>query len=197
MSYILDALKKNQAEQAGEGMSVNMSSQRKAKTPVWVYILVAALLLNGALLAYFILEPSPEEQVQNQTTSEPQPVAKPVTPEPEPKPQPELVEETITEPVATTRPRPSPVQPTPRPQITEVTYDALTPAEQVAYDSFSYTSHIFTDAKDLRAIVIDGQRVQIGDSFKGLKIYDITETGVIFEENRRGTIRRVQVSPFE
>ena len=199
MSYILDALKKNQAEQAGEGMSVNMSSQRKAKTPVWVYILVAALLLNGALLAYFILEPSPAEKVQNQTASEPQPVAKPERPDPQPQPQPqpELVEETIDEPVATTRPPPSPVQPTPRPQITEVTYDALTPAEQVAYDSFSYTSHIFTDAKDLRAIVIDGQRVQIGDSFKGLKIYDITETGVIFEENRRGTIRRVQVSPFE
>ena len=194
MSYILDALKKNQAEQAGEGMSLNMAqSQRQTRMPAWVYVVLAALLINGLLLTWFIVQPSEVNKSESakvaESTSSSVTTAPPTETRSVPTPAPK--------PIVRSEPAARSTTPPSLPTITEVQYDSLTPAEQVVYDAFSYTSHIFTDVKDLRAIVIDGQRVQIGDSFKGLKIYDITETGVIFEENRRGNIRRVQVSPFE
>ena len=38
---------------------------------------------------------------------------------------------------------------------------------------------------------------QAGDAFKGLKVVEITETGVVFEENRRGSVREVEVDLME
>jgi polyhydroxyalkanoate synthesis regulator protein len=67
-------------------------------------------------------------------------------------------------------------------------------AEQSLYNGFTYSTHIYTDDPDLCAIVVDGQRLQVGDAFKGLKVTAITEQGVIFEENRRGVVREVEVN---
>ncbi len=92
---------------------------------------------------------------------------------------------------------PSPTDSRPATNLQRVKLTELPAVERTLYDGFSFTSHIFTDDPDLRAVVIDGERLQTGDAFKGLKVIAITETGVVFEENRRGKRRQVVVNPFE
>ena len=54
MSYILDALKKNQAEQAGDGVTLRVQSNRtsSASRGVLVYILATVVLVNLGLLGW-------------------------------------------------------------------------------------------------------------------------------------------------
>ena len=55
--------------------------------------------------------------------------------------------------------------------------DAL---DQLAAIRFS--SHIFAEDQDLRMVVVDGQRIGEGDMVRdGIRLEQITETGVIFE----------------
>lgn len=61
MSYILDALKKSEQER-GHGSAPNVQTlhssslnYRSSKTHVWPYVLLAAVLLNLAVLFYFML----------------------------------------------------------------------------------------------------------------------------------------------
>ena len=44
-----------------------------------------------------------------------------------------------------------------------------------------------THAAQTRAVVIDGTRYQTGDSFEELRIVEITETGLVFEQQVAGT----------
>ena len=81
--------------------------------------------------------------------------------------------------------------------IQAVTLSELPASEQILYNGFNYSTHIYTDDPELCAVVIDGERLTAGDSFKGLKVLAITETGVIFEETRRGQRRRVAVSVLD
>ena len=81
--------------------------------------------------------------------------------------------------------------------IPRLQLSALPAAEQSLYRGFNYSTHIYTDDPDLCAIVIDGQRLANGDAFKGLKLIAITEDGVVFEENRRGSVREVEVVLME
>ena len=78
-----------------------------------------------------------------------------------------------------------------------VPLDALSAEEQARFERLSYTSHIYTDDPTLCAVVIDGTRSQAGDQFEELRIVEITETGLIFEQTAGGAIRHVVVTPFE
>ena len=45
-----------------------------------------------------------------------------------------------------------------------------------------FSSHIFAEDQDLRMVVVDGQRIGEGDILRdGIRLEQITETGVIFE----------------
>ncbi len=97
---------------------------------------------------------------------------------------------------ASTTPAPT-IVPVTRPSIPRVALRDLPVAEQSLYNGFKYSTHIYTDDPSLCAIVVDGQRLQAGDAFKGLKVTAITEQGVVFEENRRGMVREVEVDVLE
>ena len=223
MSYILDALQKKQAEQNTQGISVRTDSQptaRKVATPTWMALFSAILALNLAVLLWFIFnnDPSPDSNVPLTTT----PVE---TNEAAVSHNPSTPPETKTlQPIVATSAQTDQAQPAPEEQGIEVasqkerpvlvssaeiekvaplvgvikllSLSDLSATERALYEGFNYTSHIYTSSENLRAVVIDGQRVQIGDRFNGLKIHDITETGVIFEDNRGGNTRRIQVNPF-
>ena len=221
MSYILDALKKAQAEQSAEGVALTVTPNREARFPVgWIYILAVLLLVNSAVLAWFVLgynTPSSPPPV-SESRSAPETIAAPPDPAQEltasnTNPEPMLETTTPTRQViANETTQPTPTNPSPNiivervspstsqsaPEIAaQLTLDELPPGERLLYEGFAYTSHIYTDDPELCAIVIDGQRLQQGDAFKGLKVHAITETGVIFAEPRRRGLRLVEVSPFE
>ena len=91
---------------------------------------------------------------------------------------------------------PPPTAPPSR-QVPRLALKDLPTAEQSLYNGFTYSTHIYTDDPSLCAIVVDGQRLQAGDAFKGLTVTAITEQGVVFEENRRGIIREIEVNLLE
>ncbi|MEM7096970.1 MAG: general secretion pathway protein GspB [Pseudomonadota bacterium] len=78
--------------------------------------------------------------------------------------------------------------------IERVSVTTLPDTEQVVYNSFEFTSHIYTDDPADCAIVVDGFRLGVGDGFKGLKVVEITSDGVVFAETRRGVERHVEIS---
>lgn len=213
MSYVLDALKKTQAAQTGDPISVKLTPVSR-RTNLPVVILSVALFANVVLVSAYLLfgrsessilateAPSIKRSVPESTPrpdatranparlpvlaiSPEQPI-KPSQDAPEPAPRQAAVNQV-----------PETTQPKTRALIDVFTITDLAPGERAAYADLSFTSHIYTEAKDLRALVIDGERVKIGDRFKALTIYDITETGVIFEENQDGHVRRIEIRPFE
>ena len=235
MSYILDALKKNQVEQAPQDVQLQLHSRPKNKIPMWLIGSFAALLLgNLILLLYWTFfdtngshqQSAPPTQVrQNNSATMPtgdQPAS--ITSEPIPTTDtttdttPNLqsgastANKAYTETINITSPQPSSESAQIRPPLSSrepnerasatiaierFKLTALPERDQVLYNEFNYTSHIFTDDARERAVVINGQRLQVEDSFKGLKIVEITETGLVFEENRQGKVREVEVSIFE
>ncbi|MEM7079620.1 MAG: general secretion pathway protein GspB [Pseudomonadota bacterium] len=102
---------------------------------------------------------------------------------------------TRTEPVRSVTPRPAARVPAPSPRLQRVHARELSARERTLFETFNYTSHIYTEAVDMRAVVVDGQKLATGDEFKGMRVFEITETGVVFEDRRRG--RLVEVTPFE
>jgi len=223
MSYILDALKKSQSEQASDGVALRVQQTTKRSHPSWLVIGLGLVLLSnaGLLLWIFVLEPntSPASSLLEQTTPRPLTPAdqapaniggdQPITSRPDTvvtrnhEANIEPAQVLSSEPVRpaqpqqlTNRRRSEP----PRPIIAKFLLSDLPPIEQSIYNGFTYTSHIYTDDPTLCAIVVDGQRLMAGDSFEGLGVVAITEEGVIFEENPHtgeGVRRQVEVSVLQ
>ena len=69
MSYILDALRKSESERQQQhlpGFADIPSAQRPKTTPVWIWLLVALLLVNATVLVVLLLDKEPaagEQQV--------------------------------------------------------------------------------------------------------------------------------------
>ncbi|MEM7080817.1 MAG: hypothetical protein AAF513_19535 [Pseudomonadota bacterium] len=217
MSYILDALKKTQAEQHNEGVALHLQRQEKRGLSRWIIIVFGGLLVaNLAVMAWFVVRPdttppvavttppkatsslAPTIKVDNRaldaqtertvetspTNSAPREAAA-ASPPQSPPPQEQAIAPTQTSPA----PAPTPA-PLPRFALSD-----LAAYEQTLYNSFRYSSHMFSpDDPTAGAIFIDGQMLRIGASFKGLVVADITEFTVIFEENRRGKKREVEVN---
>ncbi len=250
MSYILDALKKNQAEQQQAGMTVGLSSPPPAQRAVnpWLVVVGIGLLLNAGVLTWYVLSDEPavpatvalapataaQPAPVQQTLPSPQPPAPTPAPVPATGAQPAPVSTLPvrqpspppTQTAAVTRQptQPAPARASPPPPSTanaegefvigpsargtaaatvvvasapRVSLTALSPAEQARFDRLSYTSHIYTDDPTLCAVVIDGTRYQTGDSVEELRIVEITETGLVFEQEVAGAPRHVVVTPFE
>ncbi len=194
MSYILDALKKNQAEQdKSQALRVNATSRRR-RIPHWMIALVVLLVVGNIYLvsnSYFG-QPEVSPEPVSESVAEPARVSElpsvpPAPPSSSPSPEPTL--ETV-QPAAT----PEPIVEAPP---IEIPADELNDTERLLYDELDFTSHIYTDNPDDCAVVIDGQRLSPGDGFKGLVVIEITETGVVFEENRNGRRRHVEVNVIE
>lgn len=179
-------------------MSLRTQGQQKRSITPWLVAgLGIVMLCNAALVAWIWTS---DDEVESASEPTRPAVRRPVLPAPAPalaqqqapaqnqatkgnqerKPQPKSVPEEITPP------------PMELVQLAE-----LPAAEQTLYNGFNYSSHIYTDEPNLCVIVVDGQRLKAGDSFKGLAVIAITESGVIFEENRRGQRRRIEVSVLE
>jgi len=49
------------------------------------------------------------------------------------------------------------------------------------FPPLDFSTHIYADEADLRAVVVNGVRLEEGDRFEGLRVHEITEEGAVFE----------------
>ena len=197
MSYILDALNKSERERTeNKTPGLNTLHQRadrqETKTPQrWLIVFTFILSLNLVVLAiwYFTDPISPEHQTNVAPRSKPS--VSDVIQDPifsnqafdRPKNSVERKRPIYEEQKASTDPlsrtgqmRMSEARP-PESESRSTHLDAL---DQLAAIRFS--SHIFAEDQDLRMVVVDGQRIGEGDIVRGgIRLEQITETGVVFE----------------
>ena len=179
--------------------------------PSWIAAgLIVVILINLGLVGWIYLSQGEEEPQIAATPADKITQDVPTTDKPAPTEPPTT--ETPAEPQAAAQPAPaatrpaastaSPARETAEPAparvvATPLPLSELPASERILYDGFSYSTHIYTDDPSLCAIVVNGQRLTAGDSFQGLKVIAITEVGVVFEENRRGQRRQIEVSVLE
>ena len=201
MSYILDALQKSQAEQAGERDLPGPQRYRAQRGwgPITTFILCALLALNAGLLGWFLWSKDTPQTATTapDTLAPPAIVAAPAiatTPAIVATPEPSFESEIQAPPPVATAAVASAIlaQSADRP-LTRVSLADLPAPQQEKYNRFNYTTHIYTDDPALCAIVIDGQRLRAGDTIKGLRVAAITEAGVVFADTVGGVPTEVVV----
>ena len=61
----------------------------------------------------------------------------------------------------------------------------MSAAEQARFPTLNFSTHIYADDPDLRAIVVNGTRLVEGDRLGQVRLTEITEEGAVFAfENR-------------
>jgi cytoskeletal protein RodZ len=209
MSYILDALKKSQAEQNAEGVSLatHATGGRKPRPRGLLTLVIFLVTTNIGLLLWVTLQrsqshpgadntsSSTSEQKPEETQPSPSPLATATRQNPEQQAPasldatPPVQSDTRTErsnnlatqPSVTARPKPKPRA---APAVKKLQLSELPASEQSKFNSFNYSSHIYTDDPELCAVVINGQRLSAGDRFEGMEVIAITEEGVVFGSSR-------------
>lgn len=187
MSYILDALKKSQSNADGSTVKIDPSASVRGISAAWIWVLGLVLALNVLTLVWFLFvnpkqEIQPQEKFAQRRATVEQAAVTAVQP---------------SEPIAEPTPKPTPKPKAAPKPIRQYTLGELPTATQTQFSNFVFTSHIYTDDPSLCAIVINGQRLHNGDEFSDLVVYQITETGVIFEAITNEEIRRIEVNPFD
>lgn len=211
MSYILDALKKAEAEQDPQArVSLAMDARDRQRQRLIQYLVVAALLVNAAVLAYLfapqILErlPMSASEAATDTPASPDAVATAAAPAAAAtggsglltnradgsNPAPATRSEVPTAVVTRSEPEPEPApKPMPKPAPKRVTLSELPAAARSRFPGLSFSTHLYSSDADLRAVVVNGQRLQEGDQLGVLTLASITEDGVVFRfENYLVTI---------
>ena len=218
MSYILDALKKAEAEKDPDirsGLAVE-ALQRRRHRLLMVFLLVA-LTANAALLTWLFL-PGPEKEAGAPAdhanvrlrSAEAQPVDRPAgaaaqtgavrqsavpgagTEAPSAPPAAAPPAAATISPSQTSLPQASPPRSSPSEPLAEsppaggpVDRRDLPPAQRLRFPDLEFSTHIYADAPDLRAVVVNGIRLTEGDRLGELELREITEEGAIFRfENR-------------
>ncbi len=205
MSYILDALKKAEADRDPDARASLAMAQHERRRNRWlIYAVVIALIANAAILLWLFLPDerpdAPAAESTGQTTNlapvqtpqvrPPQPAlpasrgpgaADRVIEAPEPRP---TRPATITAESATgeTIIRPGAAAP---PRSETVPVSSLPSAQRARFPNLSFSTHVYADDADLRAIVVNGTRLEEGDRLGNLRLAEITEDGAVFRfENR-------------
>jgi general secretion pathway protein B len=193
MSFILDALRKSEAEKArGEAPSLLVSGSPRVRPLArgLIVALVVALAINAGVLAVWMLRQGSGETpatVAAVTPAAPanEPVEATVTSLPASEPasvpavQPPLPVEapSATAFAASELPETDVIGPdrviTPDDVVTDAA--AMAPAIEIS-------THVFSDDPTLRAVTIDGRRLREGDEIRpGTWLVEITESGIVVE----------------
>jgi general secretion pathway protein B len=183
VSYILEALKKSEAERSrGAAPTLLAPPQTSFRSNIVGWAVIVALVVNAGLFAAWLYWP--------RNTASPvvtAPVAAPVaapmlasspaataTPTAAPAP----ASANVTSPDSAVRPPEYPVS-SPAPSDVEVAGD--TGAADV-----SFSTHVYATDPSMRAVTMNGKRFVEGDTIRpGIRIREITETGVILDVNGR------------
>lgn len=187
MSYILDALKKAEAEQNPDiraSMALERNAQHKHRS--LLILVVAALLANAAILTWLFYPTTAPLPTMHQ-----QPLPLPVAEEPalaivakptvqrnvEPT-QAALNQLALNQPAAVEK-KPEPAFQNP-PELIPISVGALSAQQKSRFPGMVFSTHIYATDPALRALVVNGARLEEGDSFESLKLEEITESGAVF-----------------
>lgn len=196
MSYILDALKKAEADRSPETRAAMALAQHdRQRNRLLVYGLVVALIVNVILLLWLFLpreQDAASSQPAAQAQSETQSAAAPPGPaETAAMPGPQTAAATGTSittadsatrlatPPATTAPAADTLM-TPSTRRTPQSLRSLPTGVQRRFPSLEFSTHVYADAPDLRAIVVNGTRLTEGERLGALRLEEITEEGAVF-----------------
>lgn len=202
MSYILDALKKAEADRDPDTrarLAFEVREQRRNR--LITYGVLAALIANAVILLWVFLPEeltlpaarAPAEPVEATTPAAAPTVSPAATPavspvaEPEPAaPAPVIAAPTTAPARAVSRPAdmaPDEVLIGPRSapaSATPVTLSSLPDATRRRFPTLSFSTHIYAEEPDLRAVVVNGRRLVEGDRLGELRLERITEDGAVF-----------------
>ena len=214
MSYVLEALKKQEAEQNPDvAVSLSMVAERRHRYRLLTWLVGATLVVNAGILFWFLVWPQ-LQQDQSRTVAEskaaenaPSPAMD--VPAASERPDPQTTTDIPTAAVAASaavasdlanRQSAAALATTPamaaqtaaeaaRASADEdenpeqdrqlVQLDRLPPEVRSRFPGLAFSTHVYAEDRDLRAVVANGRRLTEGDSLRGVTIDEITETGVI------------------
>jgi general secretion pathway protein B len=179
MSYILDALKKAEADADPDlRASLELNRQQHRAHSWGLYLIAAALIGNLAVLVWLFgpysdnsvttVAPAAEQAVRADPESATAPTSSP-------EPTPPTAKESVSRVV--------PAEPQPTPAVSEPIHTNLAGMSDAARDRFpelSFSTHVYAADPSLRAVVVNGERLTEGDRLGNLRLTNITETGVVF-----------------
>lgn len=171
MSFVLQALQKREAEADPEAaVSLARAGAERRRHRLWMLLFVVAAAVNLALVGW-LLRPAPAEPVLADPTSA-APVPDDVAPaDPAPVTTPAAVEAAAL---------PAATQPAPEPPVpVRVTLRNLPETVRARLPGLAFSTHVYAEDADLRAVVANGRRLVEGDRLSGVGIHAITETGVV------------------
>ncbi len=181
MSYILDALKKSEAERT-RGVAPSLLDGRpvhvRPRAGAWV--LLAALLINAAIGAFWIFSSDTltvrapvVSTIPNSGESAPIPTAR------FPASASDLISPTDSA-------APSPVDASQDPEA------GAPSAAAIALADLKFTTHVYADDPSLRAVTLNGRRLVEGDVISaGIRLQEVTETGVVINADGRSVALEV------
>jgi general secretion pathway protein B len=190
MSYILDALKKSEAERSrGSVPTLLIPPQTQFRSGVAVWVLLAALVVNACLFAAWMFWPASPTAREGSTQ-----VAAPAVTTSAPPPNDitaSRVETPSVPPAQAIASESSPESGVAAPPIETVAPNRVEPQEQAPRDdseapTFSFSTHVYASDPAMRAVTMNGKRFVEGDTISpGVRIKEITETGVVLDVNGR------------
>ena len=193
MSYILDALKKSEAERSrGVVPTLLAPQQTPLRNGVIGWLIAGALLINAVVLAAWFYVPSAKapSPPPNASVSSLQTPAPSQTSSPPAAAAPTAGPAQITERVeAAPRRQSLPTEAEPSSNIESP--DVVTPtstSNPVASDMvpprYQFSTHVYSSDPSMRAVTLNGKRYAEGDTIDpGVRIKEITDTGVILDIN--------------
>jgi general secretion pathway protein B len=188
VSYILDALKKSEAERSrGVVPTLLTPPQTGFRSGIVGWILVAALIVNAGVFAAWMYWPRDVSPTTGRAPAPPQ-VAEPAAATPG---MPVARTSAVADPpppLETSVP-PAPVTVAPQtiaaPSTPNRRLDDAPEANSSAAD-VSFSTHVYATDASMRAVTMNGKRFVEGDEIRpGVRIREITEAGVILDVNGR------------
>lgn len=187
MSFILEALKKQEAGRNPDAaVSLARQTVERRRSGLWVTLFGIAVAANAGLLIWTFGLPWLPSSERARTMPVPESAESTrgaAVPASEASPPPAAP--AATPPRADDGPTATAVS-EPPPRVREVALQNLSADARARFPGIAFSTHIYAEDADLRAIVANGQRLQEGDRIRGLEIVAITEAGVVLAfENYR------------
>jgi general secretion pathway protein B len=214
MSFILDALKKSEAERNRKTGPVLMDmriAHPRRRLPTWVWVIAIVLLANLALLAYVLLRGSPEPHMAQSADASPAATPPPLIVGPPPAgngtstalPEPALPapaaggvvmqsNEVVSPGAAAAAGGSSQAEAAADPADDSLPTDEDLRSGGVTIPDLRLSLHVFDSSPANRFVLLNSSRLQEGqETADGVRVERITPTGVVL--SHRG--RRFQMRP--
>jgi len=186
VSFVLQALQKQEAAgDAAAAVSLAQGTAQRRRHRLWMGLFAVAMTVNAGLLVWVFGVPGWHTETPDAAAvDDTRPPAAAAAAAPEsgvtatpPGPA------TDTRVDAATAAAAAPARPAPAaPQ--RVSLQGLPPQARQRFPGIAFSTHIYAEDADLRAIVANGERLTEGERIRGLEIVEINEGGVLLAFER-------------